>query len=53
MTGLLFVLVGAFLSIFDQFVINVSAYQIGRDLGASSVQLEAVISGMPSCTGWG
>lgn len=40
MTGLLFVLVGAFLSIFDQFVINVSAYQIGRDLGASSVQLE-------------
>ena len=53
MTGLLFVLVGAFLSIFDQFVINVSAYQIGRDLGASSVQLEAVISGYAFVYGLG
>lgn len=40
-----FLLVGSFLSIFDQFVINVAAVPIGRSLHADAGQLEAIVSG--------
>lgn len=40
-----FLLVGSFLSIFDQFVINVAATPIGASLHASAWQLEAIVSG--------
>ncbi|MBV8540880.1 MAG: MFS transporter [Pseudonocardiales bacterium] len=40
-----FLLVGPFLSLFDQFVVNVAASPIGRDLMASPPQLEAIVSG--------
>jgi EmrB/QacA subfamily drug resistance transporter len=40
-----FLLVGPFLSLFDQFVVNVAASPIGEDLAASPSQLEAIVSG--------
>jgi MFS family permease len=39
------VLVGSFLSIFDQFVINVAATSIGRALQPSAAELEGIVSG--------
>ncbi|WP_316667847.1 MFS transporter [uncultured Propionibacterium sp.] len=45
MLSLPFVLVGSFLSIFDQFVINVAATPISRDLNPSTTQLEGIVSG--------
>lgn len=40
-----FLLVGSFLSIFDQFVVNVAASPIGQDLHSSPLELEGVVSG--------
>jgi MFS family permease len=40
-----FLLVGPFLSLFNQFVINVAADPIGHDLTASAPQLEAIVGG--------
>jgi len=40
-----FLLVGPFLSLFNQFVVNVAADPIGHDLTASAPQLEAIVGG--------
>jgi EmrB/QacA subfamily drug resistance transporter len=40
-----FLLVGPFLSLFNQFVVNVAASPIGQDLSASPPQLEAIVGG--------